>query len=129
MLRSIQLAREIVKVRGVVEMFKFDAWETFMDEVVLPGEFAAYEAFKMTPAEKTTEITEAQLAGKFADIIEKWGRKYEHKLTELLTAQQAIHDKDVEDYEVDQQAITPEKKLDVRFLKLRRWWQAKIQTT
>ncbi len=129
MLRSIQLAREIVKVRGVVEMFKSDAWETFMDEVVLPGEFAAYEAFKMTPAEKTTEITEAQLAGKFADIIEKWGRKYEHKLTELLTAQQAIHDKDVEDYEVDQQAITPEKKLDVRFLKLRRWWQAKIQTT
>ena len=128
MLRSIQLAREIVKVRSIVEMFKSDAWETFMDEVVLPGEFAAYEAFKMTPAEKTTEITEAQLAGKFADIIEKWGRKFENRFTELLAAQQAIHDKDVEDYEIDQTAIV-EKKIDVRFLKLRRWLQAKAQTT
>ena len=129
MLRSIQLAREIVKVRSIVEMFKSGAWQDFMDEVIIPGEQAAYEAFKKTPAEKVTEIIEAQLAGKVADMIQGWRGKYEHVLTTLLAEQQAIHDDPERDYEIDQQAIASEKKLDVRFLKLRRWWQAKAQTT
>lgn len=129
MLRSQQLAREIVKARGVVEMFKSGAWETFMDEVVDPAELLAYQAFKKTPAEKVTDVLEAQIAGKIADMIHGWRGQYERKLVELLAAQQAIHDNKDEDYEIDQAAITPEKKIDVRFLKLRRWWRTKTQTT
>lgn len=128
MLRSQQLAREIVKVREVVEMFKSGAWKTFMDEVVIPGEQAAFEAYKKIPSNDMAGIHESQVAGKYADIIEAWATKYQRKLADLLAAQQAIHDNKEDDFEIDQATISPEKKIDLRFLNLQRWWKTSRQT-
>lgn len=119
MLRSEWLISEISRHQAVASMAQSQGWQEFLTDFLDPREEEAFKAFKMTPAENTAAIAEAQLAGKMAEQVRKWLETREHLLTERRNELMQIQNKQLEDYNTD---APPEKNKQGIIARLRQRW-------
>jgi len=97
MLRSQDLRQKIKIADQTLEMMRSPGWQNFLDELVHPMGERAFKDWKKTPAEKSWEVIELQMMGKFADIIEAYPNQLTKNLEKWMNELKLILEGEEED--------------------------------